>query len=167
KLTYPKYTDVLKKEKSTLSFKGETLEGSPFTYQSDANNKVKIIQIFGSWCPNCQDETANFTKWYPQYKDQIELIALSFERSPNKAHALKSIKKTLAKFNPSYPFYLASINSEESIDSIIPEIKKIPAYPTTFILDKRGIVLSIHTGFNGPATGKYFAEFQEEFETTI
>src|SRR5690606_14213126 len=157
------YDDILFKPNSKISFVAESLDGVPFKYSSDKNNKVKIIQIFGSWCPNCQDETTFLKDWYPTMKDQVELIALSFERSPSKAHALKSIKKTLQKLKPSYPFYLASVDSKEKVETIIPEVKKIPAYPTTFILDKKGIVREVHSGFNGPATGKYFLEFQHEF----
>lgn len=38
------------------------------------------------------------------------------------------------------------------------------SYPTTIFIDKNGKVRKIHTGFNGPATGKKYNEFKNEFE---
>ena len=37
-------------------------------------------------------------------------------------------------------------------------------FPTTIIIDKKGDVRKIHTGFSGPGTGKYYTEFVAEFE---
>jgi hypothetical protein len=37
-------------------------------------------------------------------------------------------------------------------------------FPTTIIIDKKGDVRKIHTGFSGPGTGKYYTEFTHEFE---
>jgi hypothetical protein len=42
-------------------------------------------------------------------------------------------------------------------------LNKIISFPTTIIIDKKGIVRQIHTGFSGPGTGEYYNKFVEEF----
>jgi len=37
-------------------------------------------------------------------------------------------------------------------------------FPTTIIIDKKGEVRKIHTGFSGPGTGIYYTQFIDEFE---
>lgn len=43
-------------------------------------NKVIVVQIMGSWCPNCLDETRFFAEVYDNYKPKgFEIVGLSFE----------------------------------------------------------------------------------------
>lgn len=43
-------------------------------------DKAVIVQILGTWCPNCMDETKYLASLYETYKDQgLEIIALCFE----------------------------------------------------------------------------------------
>jgi len=46
-------------------------------------------------------------------------------------------------------------------------LKSFVAFPTLIILDKKGKVRKIHTGFSGPGTGIHYADFKKEFEETI
>ena len=43
-------------------------------------------------------------------------------------------------------------------------LKDIIGFPTTIIIDKKGDVRKIHTGFSGPGTGEHYIEFISEFE---
>jgi hypothetical protein len=44
--------------------------------------KVNIIQIFGSWCPNCIDETRFLSEWYQnENPDKVHVAMIAFERS--------------------------------------------------------------------------------------
>ena len=49
----------------------------------------------------------------------------------------------------------------------IPMLENMISYPTTIIIDKSGKVNSIHTGFNGPATGQAYVDYIEDFKTEI
>jgi hypothetical protein len=46
----------------------------------------------------------------------------------------------------------------------LPMLADYKGFPTTIIVDKKGDVRKIHTGFSGPGTGKYYTEFVHEFE---
>ena len=49
----------------------------------------------------------------------------------------------------------------------LPQLEAIKAFPTTIFIDKKGNVRKIHTGFDGPATGKYYEAFKQEFEEEV
>ena len=46
----------------------------------------------------------------------------------------------------------------------LPMLDKVMGFPTTIIIDKKGDVRKIHTGFSGPGTGDHYIEFITEFE---
>ena len=46
-------------------------------------------------------------------------------------------------------------------------LNHVLSYPTTIFIDKKGTVRKIHTGFNGKATGKSYAQFVNEFESFL
>jgi thiol-disulfide isomerase/thioredoxin len=45
-------------------------------------NKVVLINITGSWCPNCHDEAPFLSEVYRKYHGRgLEIVALSFEEA--------------------------------------------------------------------------------------
>ncbi len=130
--------------------------------------KIKVLQIFGSWCPNCLDETYFLSEWINQNPGKAEIIALSFESAETDAKAIKNIKKVINKTGASYTFLLASKNrSEFGPNKLFPDLVNFISYPTTIFLDKNNKVRKIHAGFNGPATGIYYDNFKSEFNSYI
>lgn len=130
-------------------------------------NKVVIVQLMGSWCPNCLDETKYYSEFYRAHKDQdIEFVALAVEYAKTKDKAFKSIDRLKQNIGIDYPVLLAqygSVNKGE-VQNKLPMLNNILSYPTTIFIDKKGKVRKIHTGFNGPATGEKYIEFKKEFE---
>jgi thiol-disulfide isomerase/thioredoxin len=131
-------------------------------------DKVVIIQILGSWCPNCMDETNFLAPWYDKNKDRgVEIIGLAFERSDKPEVSNPKIKKMINRFGMNYPVLLAGTNSDEATAKALPMLNKVMSYPTTIFIDKKGKVREIHTGFSGPGTGKYYDQFVEEFNGLV
>lgn len=129
-------------------------------------NKVIIISIMGSWCPNCMDETSYLSQFYNEYKNRgVEIIALAFERQPDAVNFKKNIDKLKEHFGINYTILNAGSNKNAS--DALPMLNKVMSFPTTIILDKNHAVKEIYTGFNGPATGNLFVEYQKKFETLI
>ena len=132
--------------------------------------KSMVIQLMGSWCSNCLDES----KFYVDYINKnelndIEFVALAFEYAKTKDDALNSILKLKKQLGINYPILLAQYGSSDKVRALekFPMLNNIISYPTTIFLDKNKDVIKIHTGFNGPATGEKYTEFINEFNSTI
>ena len=133
-------------------------------------NKVVVVQILGTWCPNCLDETQFFLSYLNENPNEdLAFIGLSVEAAKTEERALKRISSMIEKFDIPYPILLAQYGStdKEIFLEKIPMLENIISYPTTIIIDKSGKVNSIHTGFNGPATGQAYIDYKNEFETEI
>jgi thiol-disulfide isomerase/thioredoxin len=131
-------------------------------------NKPVIIQIFGSWCPNCIDEMNFLIPWYQDQKNKdIEIIALAFERSLNQKLAKAQLLKVQNKFQVPYPLLLAGSTAEDKPESLIKGLKNFVSFPTMIFLNKRHEILKIHAGFSGPSTGEYFIKWQQEFRNNV
>ena len=153
-------------EKFNFSFKdinGNLISLDDPQYQ----NKVVIVQIMGTYCPNCLDESkflVNYLKENTQ--DDLEVIALAFEYAKTEEDAFKGIKRLRDRLGISYPILLAQYGSadKKTANEKLPMLNHILSYPTTIYLDKKGEVRRILTGFNGPATGEKYIEFKKDFE---
>ncbi len=158
----------LKNQSQKIAFSFKNLEGKPVAL-TDARfqNKVVILQLLGSWCPNCMDETAYLAKFYNRYKNKgVEVLGLAYERTTDFEKSKKNVEQVKARFNADYPFLITGFTNTEASESL-PMLNKVMAFPTMIILDKKGAVRKIHTGFNGPGTGKHYQEFTQEFERLI
>ena len=131
-------------------------------------NKVVVIELMGSWCPNCLDESRFLAPYYKKMKDQgVEVIGLAFEYSPELSISGPKIENFKKRIGVDYEILFAGQPNDETIAQVLPMLHKINGYPTTFILDKSGKVREIHTGFSGPGTGVYYTDWIHEFEQTI
>ncbi|MDO6853262.1 TlpA disulfide reductase family protein [Cellulophaga lytica] len=133
-------------------------------------NKVVIVQIMGTWCPNCLDETKFLTEFLTEHKNKdLEIISLAFEYAKTKESAFNKIRRLKEKVNVPYPILLAQYgnSSKQQAQQKLPMLNHILSYPTTILIDRNGDVRKIHTGFNGPATGEKYKEFKTDFTNTI
>ena len=137
---------------------------------SDAKyrGKVVIIDIVGTWCPNCIDETAFLAPWYQANKQRgVEIIGLAFERKNDLAFAKTALSRLINRYDVQYDILFSGIADKKVASEALPALNKVLAFPTTIILDRQGNVAQIHTGYTGPATGKYYDEYVAEFNQTI
>ncbi|WP_236139375.1 peroxiredoxin family protein [Mongoliitalea daihaiensis] len=131
-------------------------------------DKLVLIQLFGTWCPNCVDETRFLAPWYERNKDKgIEIIGLAFESKADFTYASERVKKTIDRLQANYTFLIAGSSNKEEASKALPALNQVIAFPTLIYLDKTGAVRKIHTGFNGPGTGAYYERWIEEHETFI
>ncbi|MHA4737577.1 TlpA disulfide reductase family protein [Dyadobacter sp. MSC1_007] len=130
--------------------------------------KPVIIQIMGSWCPNCMDETNYLAPWYKKNKGRgVEIIGLAFERSDKPEISNPKITRMVNRLGIEYPVVLAGITNDAATAKALPMLNKVMSYPTTIFIDKKGKVREIHTGFSGPGTGKYYDEFVADFNSLM
>ncbi len=131
-------------------------------------DKAIIVQIFGSWCPNCVDEMNFLIPWYKEnQKRGIEIVALAFERSFTEDDAKRQLIRFQKKKNLTYPLLLAGATSDTKPADVLSGIKNFQAFPTTIFLNKKHEVVKVHSGFTGPGTGIFFENYKKEFNQII
>lgn len=161
----------LKEGYDKLSFAFPTEDGTIVSPDDDKyKGKVLVVQVMGTWCPNCMDET-KFLVSYLQDNPHpdLEVMALAFEYAPTEEKAFAGIRRMKERWGVDYPVLLAQYGSSSKLraNEKLPMLNHVLSYPTTIVIDKKGQVRNIHTGFNGPATGKAYEEFTKEFDALL
>lgn len=133
-------------------------------------NKVVVITLMGSWCPNCMDETGYLSEWYKQQKNRgVEVIGLSYERTTDFQKSKKSLEGFLKRFDVTYPVLITGVTpgDPQKAEKSLPQLTAIKGFPTTIFIDKKGNVREVHTGFSGPGTGEHYEAFKKEFNQLV
>jgi peroxiredoxin len=150
-----------------VDFKFPGLDGKTVSPADDKyRGKVLILQVYGTWCPNCMDETMFLADWYRKNHEKgAEIIGLAFERKDDfdyASHRLITMKQAL---NADYDFVIAGKSGAGAAEKALPMLTGQITFPTTIFIDRAGKVRRIHTGFSGPGTGGYYERFIEDFNT--
>lgn len=163
-LRNPDSLTYLKPGFTKVDFNFKNLEGKNVSLQDEKfKNKVVIIQIMGSWCPNCMDETKFLAPFYDKYNSKgLEVVALAFERTDDFNKAVSNIQRSKTRFDAKYEFLITMKTGKDQASEALPMLNEVMAFPTTIYIDKKGVVRKIYTGFNGPATGDAHTKFVEE-----
>lgn len=153
----------------TLGFNMPDLNDDPVSLNSpEYKDKVVVVSILGSWCPNCLDEQKFLSQWYLENRSRgVEVIGLAFERKDDPEYAKKTISSLVKRYNIEYPIVFAGKVGVQGTQKALPELVQVMSYPTTIFINKKGRVAKIHTGFNGPATGLFYDDFQADFNSLI
>ncbi|MFN7259033.1 MAG: TlpA disulfide reductase family protein [Cyclobacteriaceae bacterium] len=152
-----------------LAFSFPNLKGEPVSLTDEQyQGKVVVLNISGSWCPNCVDEASFLSPWYNENKSKgVEVLTLSFERKDDFNFAKERIGTFKKRFGIEYEVLFAGIADKKIVAEKLPQLNTFLSFPTTIFIDKNGKVRKVHTGYNGPATGKYYQEFVKEFNDTV
>jgi len=148
---------------SKIDFTFPSIENKKVSLSDEKfKNKVTILQIMGSWCPNCMDETMFLSELYNKYKSQgLEVIALAFEKAEDFEKAKSNVLRMKNKFNADYDFLITGFQPKDA-DKALPMLNHVMSFPTTIFIDRRGNVRKIRTGYSGPATGTDYENFTKE-----
>ncbi len=159
----------LKKGFESIEFSFPDTQGKMVSLKDNKyQGKVKIIQIMGSWCPNCMDESKFLAPWYLKNKGRgVEIIGLAYEKTLDRAFAFPKINQLKARFGIQYEVLLAGTNDKEEASKTLPMLNRVIGFPTTIFIDKNNKVREIHTGFSGPGTGKYYDKFVTDFNLLL
>ncbi len=159
----------LKDGYETISFAFPNADGDTVALDDPKyRNKVVILQLLGTWCPNCMDETQFLAPWYDANKSRgVEIIGLAYERKADFDYASTRVRKMADKLNVNYDVLIAGTDKKGEAAKTLPMLSDVAAFPTTIFIGKDGKVRKIHTGFSGPGTGEYYEQFKKEFNETV
>ncbi len=169
KMPDPESLTLLKEGYDRIDFVFPDLNGNPVKSTDERfRDKVVILQIFGTWCPNCMDETKFLSQWYRDNRDRgVEILGLAYERKPDFDYAVARVVKMKEKLSVPYDFLIAGVNDKEEAAKTLPMLNRVLAFPTTIFIGRDGKVKHIYTGFEGPGTGVYHDRFKERFNQRI
>ncbi len=150
-----------------FSFPG--LDGKTVSSTDDRfKNKVLIVSITGSWCPNCHEEAPLMQEFYERYRGQgLEIVALAFEYTGVAERDFEQMRIFAGRHKLTYPMLLAGSTEEGDLQRKLPQLVNCGAYPTTLFIGRDGLVKRIHAGFEGKATGERHTRLVREYEDLI
>lgn len=153
----PEKQSAVKEGTDVVDFSAMDLNGKKVNLSDERfKDKAVIIQIMGSWCPNCMDETRFFDEIYDSYKPKgLEIIGLCFE-SQNYEESKERMQRFISQLGSKYNFLYGGEVGNKGVFETLPFMKDFKGYPTTIYLDRKHKVMKVYTGFSGPGTGKYY-----------
>jgi len=126
--------------------------------------KVRILSIFGSWCPNCNDEAELWAELDKRYADRgLQIVGLAFELTGDEKRDLKQVQRFRKLHGLNYPVLLAGVADKEQAQRSFPAVNQVKSFPTAIFLDHEGKARAVHSGFAGPATGKAHQRLRDAY----
>jgi thiol-disulfide isomerase/thioredoxin len=160
---------ALTNSEGRFQFRFPDLDGNPVAL-TDARfrDKVVMVNIFGSWCPNCNDEAPLLAAWDHKYRLQgLEIVGLAYEFTGNAARDREMVRRFAKRYGIAYTLLLAGVSDKAKASATLPDITRVLAFPTTLFIGRDGKVKKIYSGFAGPGTGAHYDALRTEIETLI
>ena len=127
--------------------------------------KVVLVNITGSWCPNCHDEAPFLEELYRKYHGLgLEIVALDFEPA-EQLKSLSRVRAFIQRYGIEYIYLIAG--EQDQLNEKIPQAENLNAWPTTFFVGRNGLVRSIHTGFTSQASGELDSRLKDSVRNEI
>ncbi len=123
--------------KNRLTFSSTDISGAAITDSIFSNNKLTMVNVWGTFCPPCIREMPDLAKLSEEFNGKdVQIIGIPVDvvdRSGNvipkiKNDAIKIIEKTSA-------YYTHIIPSKEMNSGFL---KNVQAVPTTYFVDSQG-----------------------------
>ena len=127
--------------------------------------KVLLVNIAGSWCPNCHDETPFLVSLYKKYKSKgFEIVGLSFEEDEQQPGLAR-----LRAFNETYGIDSTVLvpGNPDQLNEKVPQASNLDAFPTSFFVGRDGRVRAVHAGFPSPGSGEFYKEAEKEVTALV
>lgn len=139
------------------------LNNGTYTYpNTSTQGKVTLIQIMGTWCPNCLDESRYLREQKNKYAEKLEIVAVTFETQETLEEKVEKVKRYKDNLELNYTFVIGGKGCKSCAAELFPMLNGVISFPTLIFIDKKGNIRRIHTGFNGPGTGVYYTKFVEK-----
>lgn len=159
----------LKEGYKKLDFSFPGIDGKEVALSDNKyKGKVVIVEIIGTWCPNCTDQTVFLSPWFNKNHNRgVEAIAIGFEQKDSLDYAKYTLGKLRDKYAINYDIAFGGLADKKLVSQKLPALNKFIAFPTTIIIDRKGDVREIYTGYTGTITGKYHQDYEKKFNKLL
>jgi thiol-disulfide isomerase/thioredoxin len=152
--TDPTHQTSVRSPEEPLHFRFPDLAGHEVA-DTDARfrGKVVLLDVMGSWCPNCHDEAPFLQTLYETYHDKgLEIVALDFEQGDQVANPTR-LRAFIDRYKLTYEVLLCG--DRKDVHEKLPQAVNLSAWPTTFFVGRDGLVKTVHAGFTSPGSAEY------------
>ena len=127
--------------------------------------KVLLVNISGSWCPNCHDEAPFLVALYKKYRDKgLEVVTLSFEEEEQLKNPTR-LRAFIAQYGLTNTVLLAGI--PDQLAEKLPQAVNLNAFPTTFLIGRDGRVKYVKAGFPSPGSGAFYTKAEKDITQQV
>jgi len=164
--TDPDLHTTMKDPKEPFRFSFPDLKGRLVSNgDSRFQGKVLVVEITGSWCPNCHDEAPFLAEMYRTYgKQGLEIVSLSFEEAEQLKNPTR-LRAFVKKYGLEFPVLVCG--DPDEANSKLTQLVNWNTWPATLFVDRRGLVRGIHSGFPSAGSGELFRQAKEEFNVEV
>lgn len=125
------------------------LTGGPLP---ETAGRVVLVDFWASWCAPCKASFPTFARIHADFAPRgLVIVAVSVDQKPA---AYASFVKKWA------PPFAALLDQEQKLVGVV----KVPAMPTSYLIDRTGRVRFVHSGFHGSSTEN---ELRQNIETLL
>jgi peroxiredoxin len=116
-------------------FSAPALDGAQSLSLAAFRGKVVYLDFWASWCPPCLTSLPLLEQLRKEFpSEQFQILAVNVDQDPAKA------RRFLERTRIGYP-------SASDPNGRIPETFGIETMPTSFLIDRRGVIRHVHQGF--------------------
>lgn len=136
--------------------------------EGELRGAPRIVQLFGTWCPNCNDEAPDLADLDRRFRDRgLRVVGVAFELTGEFARDAEQVKRFRDRWKLGYPLLLGGTSDKAEASKAFPLLDRVRAYPTTLFVRRDGTVRAVHQGYAGPATGVEHEKQRERFERLV
>jgi len=135
-------------------------------HKSKYDGKAIILELFGTWCPNCNDLAPVLGELYQTHHDDgLEVVGLAFELSQDPTYNEARLAAYRQRHHLAWDLVLAQAEPAELFSHDGAKLSTIEGVPVTIFLNRDRSVHAIYAGFSGPATGDEHRKAVDRFRT--
>jgi thiol-disulfide isomerase/thioredoxin len=127
---------------------------------SEFEGKVVVLDIMGTWCPNCMDASRALKELARPYsEDDLVVVPVLFEYRDDLTQAKKAFSEYSEQLNIPEKFLFGGKASKKVANEKFPMLSSISSFPTLVFVGRNKQIAEVYTGFYGPGTGTYYSDF--------
>ena len=151
---------------STVRF--PDLDGTERTLDDPAwANSPRLVQIMGTWCPNCNDQTDLLVELQRRHGPAgLQIVSLAFEHGDAKRNTAV-VRRYQEHHGAPWTSLLAGPSKKREASAALPFLDELRAYPTLLFVDREGAIQAVYTGFTGPAAPQEHLALRAQYDALI
>ncbi|ARF17593.1 peroxiredoxin family protein [Sporosarcina ureae] len=100
---------------------------------SDYRGKTVMLNFWASWCPPCRSEMPHMENYYTDNKESDNMEILAVNMTKTEKNKVESAKEFVDEYKLTFPILLDK-------DSEVMKMYQIKVYPTSYIINKEGVI---------------------------